>query len=417
MQRNFRRQRKVCVVFISFGGTSSSASAGLDENKNQENKPLETPKPSEDPYAKYSRDDAKIWSLYMTETEAEDKELVQSWKTGLDALLVFVRVPISHFFGAKSQNFQAGLFAGVLAAFLLESRKGLQDDPQQVLLQEINRALRNESSTSAPSAFQATTSSFSVNFLWFISLTLTLVSALSAVIAKGWIDTYLPASAGKSFEDACERHLRVTRAYQWHLDGVLALIPLLLQVSLLLFLAGLAIFVLGDSKSIGAAVLALIALTIVVYTVVTVLPRLSPACPFRTTLSTFIPGMDNVARYKRYVRSSYTQLSSSSSLATSMASKMISDFSHKPWENDAELMILAWIIANSTREDVLDEAIKAIAGLEPDRSMNLHLAMREYGAFNRLCERLRTLSKFLPGRDDGFVEGQTIVKGTFKQCK
>ena len=317
---------------------------------------------------------------------------------------------LSHFFGAKSENFQAGLFAGVLAAFLLESRKGLQDDPQLVLLREINRALRNESSTSAPLPFQPSTSSFSVNFLWFISLTLTLAGALSAVIAKGWIDTYLPASAGKSFEDACERHLRVTRAHQWHLDAILALIPLLLQLSLLLFLAGLAIFVLGDSKSIGVAVLALIALTTVVYTVVTVLPWWSPACPFRTTLSTFIPGTDKKARYKRYVRSSYTQPNSSSGL-------IISDIRHKPEEDDAEVMILAWIIANSTREDVINEAVKAIAGLDPDRSMDLHLAIRQYGDIPSLCGRLMTLCNFLSGCDDKTVEERTIVKGTSKKCK
>jgi len=404
-------------VYLVRWHASFFASAGLHENENEENKPLETPKPREDPYAKYSRKDAKVWSLYMTETKAEDKALVQSWKTGLDSLLVFVRIPISHFFAAKSQKFQAGLFAAVQTAFLLESRKGLHDDPQQVLLREINQALRNESSTSAPLHFHATTPSFSVNFLWFISLTLTLVGALSAVIANGWIDTYLRASTGKSFEDACERHVRVTRAYQWHLDIVLASLPLLLQLSLLLFLAGLAMFVLGDSKSIGAVVLVLTALTTITYTVVTVLPRLPPACPFRTTLSTFIPGTDVMARYKRYIRSSYTQLRSSSGLATSMASKMPSDFSHKPKKDNAELMILARIIANSTREDVLDEAVKGIAGLEPNRSMDLHLAMREYGAFNRLCTRLITLSNSLSGCDDKALEGQTIVKGRFKQCK
>ena len=352
----------------------------------------------------------------MTETEAEDKELVQSWKTGLDSLLVFVRVPISNFFGAKSKKFQAGLFAGVLAAFLLESRKGLQEDPQQVLLREIKWALRNEFSTSTPLPFHATTSSFSVNFLWFISLTLTLVGALSAVIAKGWIDIYLPASAGKSFHDACERHLRVTRAYQWHLDSVLALMPLLLQLSLLLFLAGLIIFVLGDSKGIGAAVFALNVLAIVVYGVMTVLPRLSPACPFRTTLSTFIPGTDKMARSKRYLRSSYTHFSSPSGLATSI-SGMISNLRYQPTADHAEVMILAWIIANSDQEDVMNEAVRAIAGLDPGRSMNMHSAMRESGAIPRLCRRLEKLSDFLPGRDGEALEERTIMKGAFKQGK
>jgi len=352
----------------------------------------------------------------MTEMEAEDKELVQSWKNGLDSLLVFVRVPVSNFFGAKSKFFQAGLFAGVVAAFLLESRKGLQDDPQQVLLREINRALRNESSTSIPLPFHPTTSSFSVNFLWFISLTLTLLSAFSAVIAKGWIDIYLPASAGKSFEDACERHLRVTRACQWHLVGILALIPLFLQLSLLLFFVGLVIFVLGDSKAIGAAVLALNVLAIVLYAVMTVLPLLSPACPFQTTLSTFIPGMDKMARYKRYSRSSYTPVSSSSDLSTSIFKKF-SDLRHRPEENHAEVTILAWIIANSKQEDVMNEAVKAVAGLDPGRSMDMQLAMREYRAIPRLCRRLIKLSGFLPGRDGEALEERTFMKGAFKQGK
>jgi len=316
--------------------------------------------------------------------------------------------------GANSKSFQAGLFAGVLAAFLLESRKGLQDDPQQVLLREIKQALRNESSMSVSPPFQPSTSSFSINLLWFISLTLTLVSALSAVLAKGWVDTYLPASAGKNSHDACERHLRAIRAYQWRLDGVLAAIPLLLQLSLLFFLAGLVIFVRGDSESIGKALLTLIALTIVLYIVVTFLPRLSPACPFRTTLSTFVPGTDQTARYRENDRSSYKLLRSSS---TSMASKIIQDFHSKPEGEIVEVMILAWILANSTREDAKDEAFKAIVGLDRDRWEDLRSAMREYKAIPGLCMQLKRTSDLLPGRDDKAPEERTTMKEASKKCK
>jgi hypothetical protein len=35
------------------------------------------------PYAKHYRPDAEIWSLYVKETKAEDKELVELWETGL----------------------------------------------------------------------------------------------------------------------------------------------------------------------------------------------------------------------------------------------------------------------------------------------------------------------------------------------
>jgi Family of unknown function (DUF6535) len=45
---------------------------------------------SDSPYASYCRPDARIWSLYLKETEDEDKELVNQWQNGLDSLLVFV---------------------------------------------------------------------------------------------------------------------------------------------------------------------------------------------------------------------------------------------------------------------------------------------------------------------------------------
>ena len=51
------------------------------------------------PYA-----DAEIWSLYLKEIEAEDKELVELWETGLDSLLVFVS---SSFHSTQISRFDA----------------------------------------------------------------------------------------------------------------------------------------------------------------------------------------------------------------------------------------------------------------------------------------------------------------------
>ena len=51
---------------------------------------INQPKREESPYSVHYRPDAIIWSLYLKETEAEDKELVFLWQTGLDSLLVFV---------------------------------------------------------------------------------------------------------------------------------------------------------------------------------------------------------------------------------------------------------------------------------------------------------------------------------------
>jgi hypothetical protein len=49
---------------------------------------------NDSPYAAHYGPDALIWSLYLKETEAEDRELVQLWQTGLDSLLVFVSLAI-----------------------------------------------------------------------------------------------------------------------------------------------------------------------------------------------------------------------------------------------------------------------------------------------------------------------------------
>jgi len=53
----------------------------------------------ENPYSKYYQPNAAIWSLYLREKAAEDKELVYVWLIGLDSLLLFVNqlsLPFEH---------------------------------------------------------------------------------------------------------------------------------------------------------------------------------------------------------------------------------------------------------------------------------------------------------------------------------
>ncbi|TEB27341.1 hypothetical protein FA13DRAFT_949615 [Coprinellus micaceus] len=76
----------------------------------------------------------------------------------LDALLVY-----------------AGLFSAVLAAFLIEARKGLEEDTLDKILKELKQ-------TDEP--FTPTTISKWVNGLWFASLSLSLASALFVILAK-----------------------------------------------------------------------------------------------------------------------------------------------------------------------------------------------------------------------------------------
>ncbi|KAF8526198.1 hypothetical protein BU17DRAFT_9415, partial [Hysterangium stoloniferum] len=195
-----------------------------------------------------------IWSLYLKETEKEDKELADSLQVGVDELLIFV-------------FFQAGLFGAILTAFLIESRKELQVDP----VQEILRGLQNHFAVTTSQPFEVSKSSLIVNYLWFTSLCLTLFSALCAVLAREWLAKYNPVSLGSRSSDACQRLLRVRRAQQWRLESIVTGIPLLIQLALFLFFAGLVLFTWNNSVALGILMLFLTMVAIVLYILGTVL--------------------------------------------------------------------------------------------------------------------------------------------------
>ncbi|KAF8078805.1 hypothetical protein FPV67DRAFT_80186 [Lyophyllum atratum] len=65
--------------------------------------------------------EAKIWSVYVSEADRQDRSLAESWKGDMDALLIF-----------------AGLFSASITAFLIESYKTLTPDPTIAVLAQIS---------------------------------------------------------------------------------------------------------------------------------------------------------------------------------------------------------------------------------------------------------------------------------------
>ena len=195
------------------------------------------------------------------------------------------------------------MFATILAAFAVESSKGFEDNPQR---QEISR---NESSTFVSFPFHPSNSS---SYLWLISSVLALFDVLWAGLAKGWIDTYQPASMGKSSSDACQRHLRASLQLA-HASGIwmafLLLFPWSSKLPLLFTSLGwLPTFSVRKGLVIGTMVLILTALTIFLYVAATVLSWFSPTSPYRTPLSTFLPSANGRAWHKQSIHSSYMLL-------------------------------------------------------------------------------------------------------------
>ncbi|KAJ7089395.1 hypothetical protein C8R44DRAFT_648792, partial [Mycena epipterygia] len=104
------------------------------------------------------------WAVYVGEAEKYDKALVESWKSDMEGMLIFIP--------------HAGLFSASLTAFLIESYKTLNRDLGDVgvhLSSQISQQLTASANGSTflippPSPFTPSGSSLVCNALWFLSL-------------------------------------------------------------------------------------------------------------------------------------------------------------------------------------------------------------------------------------------------------
>ncbi|KAK1235153.1 hypothetical protein PQX77_001630 [Marasmius sp. AFHP31] len=169
----------------------------------------------------------KSWDVIMKEVTSLDEGLVGGWKEDIDTLLVF-----------------AGLFSAVVTAFTIESYQWLQEAPEDTtvaLLRQISQQLNNTSeSVPEPDTFTVSSSVVAINVLWFLSLIIALVDALFALLCKQWLREHRRHTHTRTPSEALAlRWLRHQSLEKWRVPAILASLPMLLELALFLFLAGL----------------------------------------------------------------------------------------------------------------------------------------------------------------------------------
>ncbi|KAJ7657225.1 hypothetical protein DFH06DRAFT_1473220 [Mycena polygramma] len=221
---------------------------------------------------------SKLWAVYVSEAEKYDRGLVESWKGDMEGMLIF-----------------AGLFSASLTAFLIESYKTLNPDPENttaLLLAQISHQLAasaNGTSFHIPPAapFTPPTSSIVCNILWFISLGLSLTCALIATLLEQWARDFLHRADMRSAPVVRARVFSFTyyglKRFKMH--TVVEIIPLLLHTSLFLFFIGLVAFLLPVNIALTVVVGIILATVTTVYALLTLLPLTHLDCPYRTPLS------------------------------------------------------------------------------------------------------------------------------------
>ncbi|KAG6846983.1 hypothetical protein H0H93_010754, partial [Arthromyces matolae] len=128
-------------------------------------------------------ENARVWNVFLDETESHDRDLLQGFRDIIDGVLVF-----------------ASLFSAVVTTLVAQTSQVLQPDNTQIMasiLFENNQLLRAAGnvtaintvpkSTLSPGSVVHTTKDVWVNGLFFTSLGLSLTTALLTVLVKQWL--------------------------------------------------------------------------------------------------------------------------------------------------------------------------------------------------------------------------------------
>ena len=205
--------------------------------------------------------------LLKTQKE-KDKARCNAWKDEVQNLLIFVSL-IWAILGLKAnirtfQCFKAGLFSAVVTAFIIESYKGLKQDSGDVtndLLLRILSQLEGSTDGTATTqslvmpAFTPSPSTVRINILWFLSLIFSLATILIGIIALQWLREHLRPQSDLEPQITFSLHyLNVESLDRWYLPQIFTALPLLLQIGLVLFLAGTLDFLWSLNHSVAVPV-------------------------------------------------------------------------------------------------------------------------------------------------------------------
>lgn len=137
----------------------------------------------------------------------------------------------------------------------------------------------------ADASFTASRTDVWVNSLWFVSLALSLSTALLAVIAKQWLRQYSSFIPGSARTRALTRQLRYVGLEKWGVRLIISLLPTILHVSLFLFMSGLVVFLLPLNNALACIIAVIAGFLCATYVITNFLPVIFHQCPYRTPLS------------------------------------------------------------------------------------------------------------------------------------
>ncbi|KAL1744709.1 hypothetical protein HDZ31DRAFT_37990 [Schizophyllum fasciatum] len=368
-----------------------------------------------DAYGEEVGPSARVWSVYNDEAQMFDAEMVQGLNGTLDVLLVF-----------------AGLFSGVVTTFVAQSSQALDPDYAQItasLMYELTRMQRAiatgipigdvpHSEYSLDSETHTVTDLW-VNGLWLTSLVFSLSTAFMSVLAKQWLQHFIAITGGTARDRAYVRQYRLWSFERWNVPFIIGFLPVLLNIALLLFLGGLAVYVTPMNATISYAIISFSAVIFLAYTITIVLPIVVPHCAYKTPISDYVlyvcELLVRVARFhldlfRNAFRLRHIIYKSHGRLAVRLFVDMWKDYVRTPMHSRGRLDLksremvdvnkrrdfltaeaISWLCFSSSNTSAASIAVQAVSGLPmhfllSDAPATWALAIDVFSILQRACD-------------------------------
>ncbi|KAJ7217770.1 hypothetical protein GGX14DRAFT_438234 [Mycena pura] len=282
--------------------------------------------------------------------------MTEGWSRSIDVLLVFT-----------------GLFSAVLTTFIIQSYQLMlpeaTDTTNALLIQLINLQFNGTNPAVLASTGKSTNRQIHwVNGLWFAALACSLSTALISMLAKQWLEAYVPNVSGSPRHRAHQRQARFMYLEAWRVPEIIYALPLLLHVALLLFFAGLVVLLWSVDLAITLATWAIVTFAYMFYFASIAVPLFYPECPYQHPLTdhlrmwifsdSTVPRSPPIHSYSRRGRFAEEPVKAIYDARASDAT----------FEDIIDATALAWLFNKSTDHDVVSVALQAIAGLPRDFS-------------------------------------------------
>ncbi|TFY62038.1 hypothetical protein EVJ58_g4131 [Rhodofomes roseus] len=132
------------------------------------------------------------------------------------------------------------------------------------------------------SSAQAPATTVAINILWFLSLVFSLAAASIGISAKQWLSHYVVPETVIAIQRLRIWHLRYQRFREWHVPQIIEALPFLLQLSLALFLVGVAVLLWSLHLLVGIIVTIPTGVLLLFTLGTWITPAWVPGCPYKS---------------------------------------------------------------------------------------------------------------------------------------